>query len=137
MRLTRFAILAAIVAPLAACSASGEDELPATGAEVRQRVIDAGLADANPGAEIQAEDAQHLVRAEYTCVNGERLSVVFDNPRELATIRMRDMTAVDLPQERAADGIWYRSGPYELRGRGNEATWSAPDRDPTACTALG
>ncbi|MBN8553289.1 MAG: MliC family protein [Caulobacterales bacterium] len=137
MRPVQLALAAVVFAALAACDGSAPDEMPRTGAEARQRAIDAGVTARGTGAEIQEGITHRLVQAEYTCVNGERLSVVFDNPRGLATIRMLDGTAVDLPQERAADGIWYRSGRYELRGRGNEATWSAPERDPTTCSAIG
>lgn len=122
--------------PLAACGPR-VDEMPQTGAEARQRAVDADVVRQDTGAEIQDRITNEIVRAEYTCLNGERLSVVFDNPRGLATIRMLDGTAVDLRQERAADGIWYRSDRHELRGRGSEATWTAPDRDPTDCRALG
>ena len=66
----------------------------------------------------------------------ERLSVVFDNQRELATIRLLDGTAVDLRQEPAADGFWYRSDQHELRGVGRDATWKGPMRDETTCQAL-
>ena len=44
--------------------------------------------------------------------------------------------AVDLYQQRAADGIWYRASGYELRGKGVMATWSAADREPTECRAV-
>lgn len=123
---------------LAACGESeGEHEMPRTGAEARQRAVDARVVRRRTGAEIQERIAHRLVRAEYACLNGERLSVVFDNAREMATVRMIDGTAVDLRQERAADGIWYLADAYELRGVGREATWRAPERDETNCTAIG
>ena len=136
MRTVTLVGLALVLLPLVACGRD-EDEMPTTGAEARQRAVDADVVRSRTGAEIQDRITNRIVRAEYACLNGERLSVVFDNPREMATVRMLDGTAIDLHQERAADGIWYRASQYELRGVGREATWTAPERDPTTCNALG
>ena len=125
-----------VLTALGACG-GGRDEMPTTGAEARERAVEARVARERTGAEIQERMVHRIVRAEYACLNGERLSVTFDNPRQMATVRMIDGTAIDLRQERAASGIWYRADRYELRGRGAEATWTAPDRDPTSCRALG
>lgn len=129
-------LAAALIGPLAACGGAPADDMPQTGAEARERAVDARVARKRTGAEIQDRMTNRIVRAEYICLNGERLSVVFDNPREMATVRMIDGTAIDLRQERAADGIWYRADRYDLRGRGAEATWQAPDRDVTSCRAV-
>ena len=137
MRTATLVTLALMSAPLIACGDRAADEMPQTGAEARERAVAAEVARPRTGAEIQDRISNGLVRAEYACLNGERLSVVFDNPREMATVRMLDGTAADLRQERAADGIWYRSSQYELRGVGREATWTAPERDPTTCNAIG
>lgn len=137
MRTATLVTLALMSAPLIACSNRPTDEMPQTGAEARERAVAAEIARPRTGAEVQDRISNRLVRAEYACLNGERLSVVFDNPREMATVRMLDGTAADLRQERAADGIWYRSSQYELRGVGREATWTAPDRGPTTCNAIG
>ena len=129
-------VLSALMAvALAACGGENED-MPDTGAEARERLVEARVVRQRTGAEIQDRIATSIVRAEYACLNGERLSVVFDNQRELATVRMLDGTAVDLRQERAADGFWYRSDQHELRGVGRDATWLAPLRDETTCQAL-
>ena len=77
-----------------------------------------------------------VIRAVYLCENGERLSVDFDNPRQMATVRNSTGEAVDMYQERAADGIWYRASGFDLRGKGVMATWSADGRDPTECRAV-
>lgn len=127
----------ALLLSLAACGREEVDEMPRTGAEARARAVEARVASKRTGAEIQDRITNRIVRAEYACLNGERLSVVFDNPREMATVRMLDGTAIDLRQERAADGIWYRADRYDLRGAGEDATWAAPDRDPTTCRAIG
>lgn len=134
-RLTPTAVLLAACALVGACQ--GEDEMPETGAELRERAVEAQVARKRTGAEIQERMINRIVRAEYTCLNGERLSVTFDNPREMATVRMIDGTAIDLRQERAASGLWYRADRYELRGEGAEATWTAPEREPTTCRAIG
>src|SRR5688572_23264648 len=95
-------LVLALALSLAACGEEPPEDMPQTGAEARQRAVDAQVARERTGAEIQDRVTNGVVRAEYACLNGERLSVVFDNPRELATIRMLDGTAVDLRQERAA-----------------------------------
>ena len=122
---------------LAACDRGPPEDMPQTGAEARQRAVDARVARKRTGAEIQDRVTNRIVRAEYACLNGERLSVTFDNPREMATVRMLDGTAIDLRQERAADGIWYRADRYDLRGSGADASWRAPNRDETTCRAIG
>lgn len=135
MRTATLLIAALMAFPLVACG-DKEEDMPDTGAEARQRLVDARVVRERTGAEVQDRITNRIVRAEYACLNGERLSVVFDNQRELATIRMLDGTAVDLRQERAADGFWYRSDQHELRGVGRDASWRAPNRDETSCQAL-
>lgn len=135
MRTATLLIAAMMALPLVACGDDDED-MPETGAEARGRLVDARVVRERTGAEIQDRVTNSIVRAEYACLNGERLSIVFDNPRELATVRMLDGTAVDLRRERAADGFWYRSDQHELRGVGRDATWKAPERDETSCQAL-
>jgi hypothetical protein len=88
------------------------------------------------GGELQDRALNRIIRTVYLCSNGERLSVDFDNPRQMATIRNSNGEAFDLFQERSADGIWYRSSGYELRGAGVLATWSADGREPTDCRAV-
>jgi membrane-bound inhibitor of C-type lysozyme len=77
-----------------------------------------------------------VIRTVYLCNNSERLSVDFDNPRQMATVRNSNGEAVDLYQERAADGIWYKASGYELRGKGVMATWTADGRPATDCRAV-
>ena len=109
---------------------------PTDGESVKQRAIDAQTARRRTGAEIQDRALNRVIRAVYICNNGERLSVDFDNPRQMATVRNSKGEAVDLYQARAADGIWYRASGYELRGRGAMASWSAQGRAPTDCRAV-
>jgi len=119
-------------------SACGPDprEAPTSGDEVRQRAVEAQTARRRTGAELQDRALNRVVHAVYLCNNAERLSVDFDNPRQMATVRNSSGEAVDLYQERAADGIWYRASGFELRGKGAMATWIAADREPTECRAV-
>ncbi|MBN8530125.1 MAG: MliC family protein [Caulobacterales bacterium] len=120
---------------LAACGPQPR-AAPTDGESVKQRAIDAQTARHRTGAEIQDRALNRVIRAVYICNNGERLSVDFDNPRQMATVRNSKGEAVDLYQARAADGIWYRASGYELRGRGAMASWSAQGRAPTDCRAV-
>jgi len=123
---------------LAALAACGQEPsaAPTSGDEVKARAIEAQTARRRTGAEMQDRALNRVVRAVYLCNNSERLSVDFDNPRQMATVRNSNGEAVDLYQERAADGIWYRASGYELRGKGVMATWTASDREPTDCRAV-
>ncbi|WP_298161647.1 MliC family protein [Brevundimonas sp.] len=129
-------LIAAAVSVLAACSQQRPASAPTDGEAVRQRAIDAQTARRRTGAEVQDRALNRVIRTVYLCDNGERLSVDFDNPRAMATIRNSSGEAVDLYQERAADGIWYKASAYELRGKGILATWTADGRQPTECRAI-
>jgi hypothetical protein len=120
---------------LAGCGSSS-GEAPTDGDAVRERAEKAQTARRRTGAELQERALNRVIRAVYLCNDSERLSVDFDNPRQMATVRTSNGQAVDLHQERAADGIWYRASGYELRGRGVMATWSADGRPPTECRAV-
>ena len=111
----------AALALLTACGPD-PDKAPRTGDEVKARAIEAQTARQRTGAEIQDRTLNRVVHTVYLCDNGERLSVDFDNPRQMATVRNSSGEAVDLYQERAADGIWYRASNIELRGKGVLAT---------------
>jgi membrane-bound inhibitor of C-type lysozyme len=125
----------AVLAVLAACGKQPHDA-PTSGDEVKQRAIEAQTARKRTGAELQDRALNRVIRTVYLCNNGERLSVDFDNPRAMATVRNSNGEAVDLFQERAADGIWYKASAYELRGKGVMATWTADGRQPTDCRAV-
>ena len=127
-----------IVFVLVLLSACGQEprEAPTDGDAVRERAVEAQTARRRTGAELQDRALNRVVHAVYLCNNSERLSVDFDNPRQMATVRNSSGEAVDLFQERAADGIWYRASNVELRGKGVLATWSVEGRQPTECRAV-
>ncbi len=131
------ALIAAALAGLAltACGQKPQDA-PTDGDEVRERAQEAQTARRRTGAEAQDRALNRVIRTVYLCNNSERLSVDFDNPRQMATVRDSSGEAVDLYQERASEGIWYKASGYELRGEGVMATWSADGRPPTDCRAV-
>jgi len=128
-------LIAAVASALVACGPK-PSKAPTDGESVRQRAVEAQTARRRTGAEIQDRAVNRVIRTVYLCDNGERLSVDFDNPRAMATVRNSNGEAIDLYQERAADGIWYKASAYELRGKGILATWSADGRQPTDCRAI-
>ncbi|CAN5315425.1 hypothetical protein BH09PSE1_BH09PSE1_00930 [soil metagenome] len=130
-------ILAACLS-VAALGACGPDPSkgPTSSEAVKERALDAQTTRRRTGAEYQERAMTRVIRTVYLCENGERLSVDFDNPRAMATIRNSRGEAVDLYQERVADGIWYKASAYELRGKGLEATWTADGAPATTCRAV-
>ena len=124
-----------LTALVAACGPEPR-EAPTDGDAVRERAVEAQTARKRTGAELQDRALNRVIRTVYLCANSERLSVDFDNPRQMATVRNSSGEAVDLFQERAEDGIWYRASGYELRGKGVQATWTADGREPTECRAV-
>ena len=89
---------------LTACGQKPKDA-PTDGDSVRVRAQEAQTARRRTGAEAQDRALNRVIRTVYLCNNSERLSVDFDNPRQMATVRNSSGEAVDLFQERAADGI--------------------------------
>ncbi|MFN3559191.1 MAG: MliC family protein [Brevundimonas sp.] len=126
---------ALIVLMLGACGQKPA-EAPTDGDSVRERAEQAQTARTRTGAEVQDRNLNRVIRTVYLCNDSQRLSVDFDNPRQMATVRNSSGEAVDLFQERAADGIWYRASGYELRGKGAMATWTADGLPPTSCRAV-
>jgi len=124
-----------LTALLSAC-AQEPRRAPTDGDAVRERALEAQTARRRTGAEIQDRALNRVVRTVYLCDNSERLTVDFDNPRQMATLRTSNGEAVDLYQERAASGIWYRASGHDLRGKGDQAVWTVVDRDPTNCRAV-
>lgn len=124
-----------IAALLTACGQKPA-EAPTDGDAVRDRAQQAQTARRRTGAEAQDRALNRVIRTVYLCNNSERLSVDFDNPRQMATVRNSAGQAVDLYQERAVEGIWYRASGHELRGQGVIATWTSDGRPPTECRAI-
>lgn len=122
---------------LAALSACGEPTpVTSDGDAVRDRAVANQTARRRTGAEIQERMLQRQVQASYICVGGDRLTVDFDNPRDMATVRNSNGEAFDLHRERAEDGLWYRASGNELRGSGTSAVWTVNGRDPVDCRAI-
>ena len=130
-------VLVAVLSCLAtaACGQKPKDA-PTDGDSVRARAQEAQTARRRTGAEAQDRALNRVIRTVYLCNNSERLSVDFDNPRQMATVRNSSGEAVDLYQERATEGIWYKASGYELRGEGVMATWTSDGRPPTDCRAV-
>lgn len=93
-------------------------------------------ADTRSDSEKAEHAASNVVRAVFLCENGERLTADFDNPRNMATIRNSTGEAVDLAEQPAASGIWYKSSQAELRGKGDNVTWTVEGRQPTECRSI-
>jgi membrane-bound inhibitor of C-type lysozyme len=138
MKIPTAPVLPFLVLSVLALAACGQKpaEAPTDGDSVRERAQEAQTARRRTGAELQDRAMNRVIRTVYLCNNSERLSVDFDNPRQMATVRTSSGQAIDLYQERAASGIWYRASGYELRGKGVMATWSADGRPPTDCRAV-
>ena len=73
--------------------------------------------------------------AQYRCDGGVRLTARFDPDRGRVTVLRGEERLARLQQQRAGSGIWYRGGGYELRGKGRDMTFTAPDAKPLSCTA--
>lgn len=59
-----------------------------------------------------------IVKTTSTNKAGESLDISFNNTNGTATLNFKG-EIIELTQERAASGIWYKNDIYELRGKGN------------------
>ncbi|GLK76643.1 hypothetical protein GCM10008171_18970 [Methylopila jiangsuensis] len=69
----------------------------------------------------------------YACDDGSFLQVTFGD--ETAHVVMADGETATLVQRPAASGIWYASDRYDLRGKGDVASWSEQGRPAASCLA--
>ena len=79
-------------------------------------------------------DRSPVFSAAYACEDGLRLTVVFE--RDAALVRLPDARTIRLAQQRAASGILYSTEGYELRGKGDDATWDAPGATVVQCKSV-
>lgn len=129
-----FASLAIVLLLAGACNSPPP---PSDDAEaVQRRAATEQAARSRTGAEIQERALTRTLRTVYLCDNSLRLTVDFDNARQMATVRQSDGMAFDLFQQRTPQGIWYRAGNVDLRGAGRVARWSENTKPPTKCRAI-
>jgi membrane-bound inhibitor of C-type lysozyme len=81
-----------------------------------------------------AHAASKPIKAMYDCEGGSTLKVVFKGGK--ATVTPEGSKSVVLKQSLAADGFSYTKGKYNLRGRGDDATWTTA-RHALQCHARG
>lgn len=60
-----------------------------------------------------------IVTLLLTDSTGNTLEMIFDNPRDVVTIRFNGDSA-ELASQKAASGIWYSNERYDLSGKGND-----------------
>lgn len=100
-----------------------------------------GKAGAKPGVDggagaADASGAPPMASARYRCMDGSKFAVRFDNRRDTAAITRDGRPLATLDGQKPGSGIWYRKGPYDLRGKGDAATLTTPGRPPIACTVI-
>lgn len=72
-------------------------------------------------------------RVTYACSDGSTLSVQFVDGAAL--VKPPEGKELRLPQQPVGSGLWYATPKYELRGKGDEATWTVARRAPVNCRA--
>lgn len=60
-----------------------------------------------------------IVTSTSTNQDGDMLDMTFNNTKGTATVNFNGET-IELNQEKAGSGIWYKNNTYELRGKGND-----------------
>jgi hypothetical protein len=81
-------------------------------------------------------EAPKAANVRYRCMDGSKLAVRFDYPAGTAAVSRDGQALGVLVGQKPASGIWYKTGPVELRGKGDAATFTRPGQPPIACTAI-
>src|SRR5690606_40394133 len=81
------------------------------------------------------EEAPDDLLVDFTCTNGETLSVRFLRDPDVA-ILMRHGDEIELPQQRSGSGFIYSNGPNTIRGKGDDLTLEIGRTVPFHCTAI-
>ena len=81
-----------------------------------------------------ADPTDRAPTAAYRCEDGSRFTVRFD-PNS-ASVHLANGRTITLPQQKAASGMWYSGKGHDLRGKGDDATWTADGAPATACRSV-
>ncbi|WP_439813746.1 META domain-containing protein [Zavarzinia sp. CC-PAN008] len=71
----------------------------------------------------------------FACQDGTRLSISFND--RVAVLHDGSGNDVALEQQASGSGFRYAGAGHDLRGKGDEVTWTAPDHAPRQCKAVG
>lgn len=63
-----------------------------------------------------------IVNVEAKSGKGDKLNMTFNNTEGTVKAYLNGGDQIDLVQEKAASGIWYKNDQYELRGKGDKYT---------------
>tara|TARA_B100000678_G_scaffold218713_2_gene186076 strand:- start:829 stop:1662 length:834 start_codon:yes stop_codon:yes gene_type:complete len=69
------------------------------------------------------------------CIDGSHFTATFDPISETVAISAKGKELAVLASQRPASGIYYRSGEYVMRGKGDRVAFSRPDKAPLPCQA--
>lgn len=79
-----------------------------------------------------------LVRTNFVCKDQGYFAVQFEkNPSQARIIFPDKRPGLILPESYLPKGFWYKSAGYELRGRGQTASWSEPGKATVDCVTYG
>lgn len=70
-------------------------------------------------AESVGSPADDIVTSTSTSKDGKEVKMRFNNTKGTATLNFEGET-IEMEQQRAGSGIWYKNDHYELRGKGND-----------------
>ncbi|MGE5564315.1 MAG: MliC family protein [Bacillota bacterium] len=99
---------------------------------MKTALLSLAVAGVGMGAPPGAAAAARPIVANYTCDRELSLKVVFSGSN--AAVTLNGGRTVLLRQGLTADGFLYSSRKYSLRGRGNDAVWTA-GAEPVNCKA--
>lgn len=131
----RSILLLALPFAMAACDSVDDATVNGTTAENASATM-AGSGSATGGdTMIPATPPPATTNASYACADGTRIDAAFDNVSNIVTLSGIGDRQIVLNAQPAASGIWYQGSGYELRGKGDEATLTAPGAAPLTCRA--
>jgi hypothetical protein len=82
-----------------------------------------------------AADLPETAQADFTCADGTRFHIRFDNTANTGALSIGGKQVATLDGQRTGSGIWYKAEGYEWRGKGGKGTFTRPGHDAVSCAA--
>ena len=129
--------LALLAAPLALIACDSVDDGTVNGTTAENAAAPAAGSGSATGGDSMIPDTPLPVttNVSFTCEDGSRIEAAFDNEADIVTLSGVGDRQLVLNAQPAASGIWYQGSGYELRGKEDEATFTAPGAAPVTCRA--